>query len=868
MPNVLQRLRARLRNRRFDADLAEELRLHEELKREELMASGIPAAEARAHARRALGNVTLMREDSRRIWIASWLDGIVQDVRYALRTLRRQPLYAVTAITVLALAIGLNTSLFTAFKAIALEQWPVRDVGTVVRAWARADGRQVAPSADEFRFFREHVTTLSGLAAHTPPGHGTRVHAAGRVDASLKAAWASANFFDVLSVRFQLGSGFIGVDDEPGNRRAPVVISDAAWRVYFASDPAVIGLAISVADKPFTIVGVLEPRFDGINLPVELWMPLSAFPSDAAGAGAGWESPNSGNCCFQMAGRLARGATRQESLRELQLLHERFSMAARRKAGRVELFGTSEFSRRGAQSYGIFAAFGAAVFLVLVLACANVGNLQLARGLARRREIATRLSLGASRRRVIRQLLTEGLVLTSVAGVVSVGVAVILPPLIFSYIGEEIPPYMRERFRPDGPILFFTLAICVLSCLIFALAPAVHATRLTIPLAALDRASTRPLRFHLRSILLATQIAVCTVLLAGAGLITRAIVRTMDADPGFAIEGVQLVSVTLPTGSPSKDRQALIRGTLTSLEQEGGTPVAVAPFQPIEAARYVMSMARPGAGSNQFEVVLKRPVSGRYFDVLGIPLVAGRMFPTGVKNEVVVNEAFVRAYSRGETMIGQTVHDVDSKGRMQRAYTVVGIARDTYLTGFERIDPVIFTPDDVGTFLVRGGPAAVERIKVAALSLNPAASVTVRPLRDNVRKYLEESRAGATLAWAIGLLGLTLATVGVFGVFAYAVEERRREIGLRLALGAARNQIVSMLVSSSGRAMIVGLFAGLVLSLGCGPVLRAYLFGLSPLDPIAYGMVTLLLIMAAGLATLVPARRACRVDPAITLRED
>ena len=868
MPNLLQRLRARLRNRRFDEDLADELRLHEELKREELEAGGMSAAEARARARRALGNVTLMREQSRGVWILPWIESVGQDLRYAIRTLRRQPLHSLTAIVVLALAISLNTSLFTAFKAIALEEWPVRDPGKVVRVWARSEGRQVGASPDEYRFLRAHVTSLSGLAAHTPPRHALRLQAAGRADASVAGAWASANFFDVLRVGFQLGSGFIAADDDAGNRRAPLVISHSAWRAHFGSDPGVIGLPVSVMDQSFTIVGVLEPRFEGLHIPVALWMPLSAMSSDPGAGGVGWQAPNSANCCIQMVGRLAPGRTHRQSREELQLLHERFSATARYPSGRVEVFGTSDFASRGAVAYSTFAAMGTAVLLVLVLACANVGNLQLARGLGRGREIATRLALGASRHRIVRQLLTEGLVITSVAGAIAMAVAVVLPPVIFRLNGDELPPYLQTRLLPDGRNVLFTFGVCLLSCLVFALAPAIHATRLRIPLGALGRASTRPSRFPLRSVLLATQIAVCTVLLAGAGLITRAIMQTMNADPGFAIDGVQLVSVGLPPGTAGKDRQALIRGTLTALEHQGGDAVAVALFQPIESARSVLRIARRGSQPQRVDNVLKRPVSAGYFDVLGIPFVDGQMFPAGARSEAVVNEAFARAYFPGASPLGQTVDEVDRNGATERSYVIAGIVKDAYLTGFERIDPVIFIPDNVGTFLTRGGPAGVERIRAAALSLNPSAIVTVRPLRDNIRKYLEESRTGAVLAWAIGLLGLTLATVGVFGVFAYAVEERRREIGVRLALGAARQQIVRMLLLTSGRAMILGLAAGLVLSLGCGPLLRAYLFGLSPLDPIAYGMVTLLLAAAGGLATVIPARRACRVDPAVTLRED
>jgi putative ABC transport system permease protein len=868
MISFLQRLLSRIRNRRFEKDLREELRLHEDLKFEELLAAGRSPDSARAEARRTLGNVALMREQSRDVWISSWADGTVQDIRYAVRTLLRERVHSTTAAIILILAIGLNTSLFTVFKGLALEPWPVKDPGEVVRIWARANGRPVGPSIDEYRFMQQHATSFGGLVAHTWAGYGARLQSPGRAEAYLQSVWVSANFFDVLGVPMQLGAGFIHEDDQAGNRRSPLVISDNTWRVHFGSDPGVVGRPVSVSGQPFTVVGVLDPRFDGIGRPVEMWMPLSAFSSIRSGAGLAWEGPKAANCCISMVGRLADGADTRQATQELQLLHERFAKAAQRASGRVELFGTAEMSGPGAQQFALLAAFAAPVALILVLACANVGNLQLARGLARRREIATRMSLGASRRRVVRQLLTEGLVLACGAGTFAFGLAAVLPGVVFNFMGEEIPPYLAARIVPDGKILIFTLSVCVASCLAFALAPALHATRVTIPLGVLDRGSTRASRFHLRSTLLATQIALCTVLLAGAGLVTRAVAHAMSFDPGFKVQGVDMVSTEFPTGTSIKERENLVQQTLAEMAAAGGDPVAAAEIGPMDDSRLVMHMGLPHKSPREFESVLLRRVSTRYFDVLAIPFVDGRMFQSNTEHEAVVNEAFVRAYWPSDKVLGQTARDVDQEGGIRRTYTIVGVVRDTYLTGLERIDPIIFAPATSGRFLTRGGPASVERIRATAASLNPGAIITTRPLVENVRDYLKQSRTGAALAWAIGLLGLTMATVGVFGVFAYAVEERRREIGLRLALGATGKQIISMLVSSSGRAMLLGLGAGLLLSLGCGPVLRGYLYGLSPLDPVAYGMVTALLASAAALATLIPAKRACRIDPALTLRED
>ena len=276
------------------------------------------------------------------------------------------------------------------------------------------------------------------------------------------------------------------------------------------------------------------------------------------------------------------------------------------------------------------------------------------------------------------------------------------------------------------------------------------------------------------------------------------------------------------------------------------------------------------AGRRQFTLV--DYITPRYFDAVGMRLKRGRAFTDtdreGSLRVSVVNEAFVRAYLPREEPLGQHLREIDRKGAVVRTHTIVGIARDAYLAGPEGVVPLIFRPTIFGGLLTRGGPAAVESVRAVATSLNPAATVRAWPLTDDLREELESSRQGAALAWGIGLLGLALGIVGVFGVFAYAVEERRREIGVRLALGAARGHIIGTLLTTSGRAMALGVGVGILLSFASGPVLRSYLYGLSPLDPIAYGMMLTLLVFAAALATFIPARRACRIDPAVTLRED
>lgn len=876
MTRLLRRVRNRIRNRRFDADLAEELRFHEEMKRRELEAAGTSPADAQAPARRALGNVMLMREESRAVWIAPWVESIVHDVRYAVRTLVRRPSHSLTAGIALVLGIGLNASLFTVLKGVVFEPWPVRDSGRVVRIRvAGADGRGAGPSVDEYRFMREHAISFSGLVAHTSPGNGARLRAAGRPEKYLHPVWATANVFDVLGVGMHLGSGFIADDDIHGGGRAPLVISYALWRSYFNADPAVIGQTAYVAGKPFTVVGILEKRFYGIEQePVDFWMPLSVISSVRPSGNIAWEpSTKSALCCIGMSARLGPGVSVEQARQELQLLHERFASAnvsadsKQRKSGRVEMVGTARISSPGAGRVAILGVFAAAVVLILLLACANVANLQLARGLSRRREIATRLSIGASRARLVRQLLTEGFVLACVAGAIGIGVAAILPSVLLYAVDEELP---HNLIDVDWQVGLFTLAICMLGCLSFGLLPALHSTRLSIPLGALDRASTRPGRLPLRSVLLGTQVAICSVLLVGAGLLTRAIFHAMSLDTGFDANGVTVVRVVLPPeGYTGAQRQEFAQALLAELEPNSPNPVALAAPLPFSSMSLVMRMILAHEQPIDRRSVRLRPVSREFFDLLGIPMTRGRMFESRAAGEAVVNATFARTYFGGEDPVGRTIHQLDSRTMsVGRVYTIVGVVRDAYLTGLDEIEPVIFRPATDGYFLTRGGPAAVERLRAAALALNPTATLTTHPLTDELRRHLEGARIGAALGWAIGLLGLTLAAVGVFGVFAYAVEERRREIGVRLALGAAPRQIVRVLLATSGRAMAVGLGAGFVLSLACGPALRSYLFGLSPLDPAAYALVCSILLVAGIVATFIPARRAWRVDPAVTLRED
>ena len=591
MPNVLQRLRARLRNRRFDRDLAEELRLHEEMKRDELIAEGLSATDAYATARRELGNMTLRREDARRVWVAPWLESLVQDARYGVRMLRRQPLHSVTAIAVLVLAIGMGTSFFALLKATAFAPWPAKDADRVVRVWAKAGTEYVGPSVDEYRFINAQARTLSGVAVYFGGSSNARIQATGRTETYPFVQMVSANFLDVMGARIPLGAGLLPEDDLPGLRRTAVVVSDRLWRNYLEGDPHVIGQTLTINRTTFTIVGVVEPTFDGLSRPVDVWLPLSAGTALGVVSSVGLDGPAAANCCIDMVARLAVGVSRSQAQQELQMLHERFASAGRRKVGTLAVFRTAYADTPGAKDLQVLQVIAAGLGLVLLLACANVGNLQLARGIARRREIATRTAIGASRGRVIRQLLVEGLVLAGIAGTVAIAVAAVVPA---AYLKADapLPELARDRGMINWQVVAFTAGVCTLASLLFALAPALQATRRTIPLGAMDRGSTRRSRFHLRGVFLAAQIAICTVLLIGAGLVTRAITHVMTLNPGFRVEGVQRVSVSLHD-LPAAQRRSFDRELLATLERELDEPVAVANHGPFTDFPFTMGVVLP-----------------------------------------------------------------------------------------------------------------------------------------------------------------------------------------------------------------------------------------------------------------------------------
>jgi predicted permease len=878
---LFRRLRYWLRQRELERDLAGELEHHRAMRQQELEREGLPAAEAGYASRRALGNTALAREDARSVWIWPWLESVRQDLGYAGRSLRRQPGFTLVAVSALASGIGLNTSLFTAFNALALRPWPVHEPERVVNVFnldprelrGRAGGAPWGFSLSELRYLSEHSRTFAGLfAVRTGGGDFTL----GEEDA--RAAWVSADYFSVLGVGMMLGRGFLPAEDRLEAPGAVAVISHGFWRSRFGADPAIVGREIRLEDVPFVVVGIAPREFTGTSgSRVDVWMPLSSVPllrPDERWVASVLRKPE--NCCLGVAGRLAPGVSREQAQAELTLLSRRFRSASGREASEILLTGTQSVASPAPPNKALVQTFlllFVGVTLVLLLACANVGNLLLARAAARRREIAVRLSLGASRGRVARQLLTEGLVLACLAGVVGVAIAHWLPSRILAHVTFGAASL---RLAPDALVLGYTLVLCVVSCVLFALAPALHATRSSVA-AALKRGSALPgVRLSLRSLLLSVQVALSVVLLVAASLLVRGLEHATRS-VGLRLGDLTVVSFEVPARGYGTARTAALSLQLERDLQVLASrfPLALTSTPPLGSGNIKASFRLPGRSDDHFNSVYE--VSAGYFGVLELPVVAGRTFgpEDAGRKLILVNETLARRHwgSAGAALGQRIVSEPPWGGWNQTGeLEIVGVVRDAHMTSLGEIGSTVYQPLS-GRMLPqvvfpRSASGALASVRQVAARVEPRLRVRTAPAADNLDRQLSRAQLAASLAGAMGALALALAIIGMSGVFAYWVHQHVAELGIRIALGATSRQVVRLVLGASSRAVLLGLAAGLLASLAGSRLLESHLYGLSPLDPAAHIGVAVVLALAAVLATYGPLRRALRVDPAVALRRE
>jgi predicted permease len=862
MRKLLRRIHFLLYRDRLEAELAEEMEFHRQMLVRQHADNGA--------ATRAMGNVTLAREEARGIWLLPWIESLWQDFAYGVRGLRRQPGFTIVAVAALSIAIGLNTSIFTLFNAVAFRPWPVKDPSHVVSVFrlmrkGPEQGHTAGFGAAEWRYLSEHSKAFRGFVL---VGGGEPLDMDGR---RLKVRWVTGNFFSVLGLDMARGRGFRPEEDDVLAPQTVAVLSYGAWQNKFGGAPDIVGQTVRLDDVPFTIVGVGPEGFIGTGDTADFWAPLSAHlilrPHDADFK-AFLTKPT--HCCLSMSGRLAPDVTRAQAGAEVDLLMRQLHEGEEFQGSPTILItGTPLLESHPGDRGKIIPIIGAmfvAVILVLLLACANVGNLLLARAAARHTEIAVRLSLGGTRMRLIRQLLVESMALAVLASTIGFAIAAVGPSTLLPRVSRDLAIL---QLSPDLRVCAYAIGLAMLACIAFGLAPALHGTRGSIAAAIKSDSGMHGSRLPLRSVLLAAQVAISVVLLAAAGLLIRGVQAAQHRDPGFRINGVTVATLDLPASRYSGDRvDAFVNQLQDALAQARElSPCALMSDAPMANSRSWTHIRAASERPEHGRIIQIHDVTGEYFAVLGIPIVEGRNFTRedARRKVILVNQVAAQRLWPGTSAVGKLASVGADK------YEVVGVVKDTYTTSLDAVQLTMYYPEFGRAgwpqlLIADSAPATLGRIDDIVRSIEPRARVSFAPLADNFSAQLEPARYAATLAGALGILALALASIGMSGVFAYVVRQRTREIGVRMALGASAAQVVRLVLASNLRALMLGLLVGVGGAVACTRMFKSMLNGVSPLDPLAYAGVFALLIAAAVAASALPARRAARVDPVTALR--
>ncbi len=863
------------RHPRQDEDFLKEIEAHLELETDRLVGEGLARDDARAAAQRAFGNVTRTREDFHERSRLVWLEQTLLDLRYAARGLRQRPAFLLTTVLTLAVGIAVVTVAFTVFNAYVLRPYAVRSPETLHRlSWRTETGGSASFRWRDYEAMRDRRDLFDGVVAQDLE----RVTLNAR---PVTVALVSANYFTELAPRMSFGRALTTIDAQPPATTA--VIAHHVWTALFAADPAIIGRSAELSGRTFTIVGVAGPEFAGLGeAPVDAWLLYPVYASLLKPALLGDQQPWS----VDVLGRLQPGihigqaeAAVAPMLAALRADQEPLRVTVKPEPTPIPLDGELLLI-----VMPIFAAFG----LVLVTACANLSNVMLARAVARHREIAVRLSIGASRGRIIRQLLAEGVLIALLAGATAVAMASWSLRLATTVFFAALPPSFSEiiRLAPltlDARVLAFAAIVSLAATVLFALLPAVQASRVPLMSALHDRVagSWRDSRF--RDVLITGQVAVSMVLVVAALTFTRGGLALGTVDLRYDID--QVVSLT-----PLADARALIPQVASQLAADPRVEaVSVTGGNPLKGRATNRRLAVSPAGSHTPTIARFTFVAPGYFELLRLRIDQGRSFTADEANGApvaIVSAATAAALWPDQNAIGKTLAIEPANGRPvvdldMPAVTVVGVARDV-ISGFiaDGLDAThLYLPlaaDDgyASAVLVRGRPGADLTKTVLPelyqrLGADPQAFETL-PLVELRAAQLFPLQAAALIGALLGLIALVLSVSGLFGVLTYNVNQRTREIGIRMALGASAAAVVRLVMHQSARLAVVGAALGLVVAFGVMRAMDAAVQfdEVSMLDAVAFAAAPLLVLSAAALAALQPARRATNVHPAITLRVD
>jgi putative ABC transport system permease protein len=870
-----RRLRQR---RRAEEQLDKELRFHLEQHASDLVARGVEPGEARRQAALALGGLEQVKEECRDARGTRWLEDIAQDLRYAARTLGRSAGFTIVAVVTLALGIGASTAIFSAVNPILFESLPYPQADRLMMLWDfKPDGGRADVTFGTYRELAERSRAFAALAV-TRPWQPTMTSTAEpeRFDGQR----VTASYCRVLGVSPALGRDFEEADELP-NSPPVAIISDGLWRRRFGGDRAIVGRQVTLDDVSVTVVGVMPRAFENVLAPsAEIWAPLRydrALPLD----GREWGHH------LRMVGRLEPGVGIDQARRELDAIARapvpEFSRPPWASLGQGLLVRSLQDDVTSAVRPALLAIFGA-VMLVLLIACVNVTNLLLARGAQRRGEFAVRAALGAGRRRLIRQLLTESLLLAAVAGAFGIATAEAGVRALVALGPPELP--RLDAIRVDGSALAFAIAVTTLIGLVVGLVPALQVSRGDLQ-TGLQESSRRTAGGHhlARRALVVAGVAFAFVLLVSAGLLLRSLQQLFAVDPGFRAEHV--IAMQVQTSGRRFDDDSTTRlffdEALEAVRRVPGVASAAFTSQlPLSGDPEMYGVhfeSNPAPDEDQS--AFRYAVTPGYLETMGIPLVHGRTLDerdaANAPVAVLINESFAKRKFPGQDPIGQRLRIGPNEGPWD---TVVGVVADVKQTSLAmgHADQVYITAAQ--SPFAYGAQWLVVRARGDEASLAPAVReaiwsvdkdqpiVRIATMDEMLAASAAERRFALVLFEVFAAVALALAAIGIYGVLSGGVAERVREIGVRLALGATRGQVLALIVRQGMTLTGLGVAVGAVGAAAASRVIVTLLFGVSRLDPLTYLGVIALLAGVAGVACWVPAWRAARVDPSITLRAE
>ena len=871
-----------LRRDRAEARLDDEMQALVEIAAAEKMRDGMSADEARRQARIELGGVEQLKEEVRAGRHGHLLDEVGRDVRYAGRMFVRHPGFTAVVVITLALGIGANTAIFSLIDALMLRSLPVPHPEELLLVNLRERGQENVSGGETFsyailRALDEQRDVFSGVAGFTNMGLDV---ASGGTVTRMPGALVTGSFYDTLGVTPAAGRLLSKTDDVNG---APLVavISDAFWARQFARSPAALGQTIQANGVSIAIVGVTPHGFSGAHVGAapDLTMAASTLPrlrpSMAAMMGPGnfWlralARPRSGLSGSAAAARLNAiwPALSDSVIAPHWPAWQRDAMA---KSTFVLESGATGWTGLREQYQRPLYVLMAAVALVLLIACANIASLWLARASARRREIAVRLAIGAGRRRIVRQLLVESTMLSAAGAAVGIGLAWLGSRFLVDLISDGSSDLVFD-LAPNWRVLGFAASVAIATGMMFGLAPLRHTSEDAVGGLRQDQRTTTR-RSRLQPVLVTAQIALSLVLLAGAGLFVRTFTNLRHVDSGFVPGGVFVVSLPRDTSPSAEELAEVVRAV------PGVTIATVTTHTPLDNAAWTEPIVPAGTPIPERDNARMVAVDPRFFETMQIPMAAGRAFTEADSRApvVVINERYAAREFKGENPVGR--HLVTKFKDNVLDLEIIGVARNTIFSGLRRgATATVYLPfarfgdvvEPTLAFRVNGeGGRVAGAVHTALQQKLPSTLISVRAIDAQVSGSIVRERMMATLAGAFGVLALALASIGLYGLLAYNVAQRSREIGIRMALGSRVSQVVGLVLVKGGWLVLMGLVLGLPAAWIASRSVQSMLFGVTPTDPLVIGGAIGVLVLSALLAAWLPARRAARVDPLVALRSE